>query len=157
LRVPKVQMIDFDHVELTNITTQGYRMADIGRDKVAATADALHEISPMISTPIIIDRWRPQYKVNPVVFCCVDSIAARAAIWRHVGAHCHFWADGRMLGETLRVLAVAGTEGREHYPTTLFPSSEAQRGSCSAHGTIYAASLAASLMLSQFAKWLRGL
>ena len=38
------------------------------------------------------------------IFCCVDSITARAAIWRSLKDRCRFWADGRMLGEVLRVL-----------------------------------------------------
>lgn len=155
--VPRLQLIDFDHVELVNIPTQGYRIADVGRDKVAATANALHEINPLITTPTVVDRWRPGHKVHDVVFTCVDSISVRAAIWRGVGAASRFWADGRMLAETIRVLTVAEDQGREHYPRTLFAQAAAQRGSCTAHGTIYAASIAAGLMVHQFTRWLRGL
>lgn len=155
--LPRLQLIDFDHVELVNIPTQGYRISDVGREKVAATADALHEISPLIVTPTLVDRWRPGQKVDNIVFVCVDTIAARAAIWRGIGATSRFWADGRMLAETIRILAVAEGQGREHYPTTLFAQAEAQRGNCTAHGTIYAASIAAGLMVHQFTRWLRGL
>ena len=34
--VPKLQLIDPDHVEATNITTQGYRVCDLGQCKVSA-------------------------------------------------------------------------------------------------------------------------
>ena len=34
LGVPKLQLIDFDDVARTNVTTQGYSMNDIGRPKV---------------------------------------------------------------------------------------------------------------------------
>ena len=37
-----------------------------------------------------------------------------------------------MLGEVIRVLAVADDIGRDHYPTTLFAQSEAQPGRCTA-------------------------
>ena len=47
--------------------------------------------------------------------------------------------------------------GRDHYPTTLFAQSEAQAGRCTARSTIYAASIAAGLMVHQFTRWLRGL
>jgi len=60
-----------------------------------------------------------------------------------------------MLGETLRILTVTGTAGREHYPTTLFTAAEAQAGACTSRSTIYTASLAAALMLHQFTRWLR--
>ena len=38
---PRIQLIDFDIVELTNITTQGYQVHDLGRTKVEATAKAI--------------------------------------------------------------------------------------------------------------------
>ena len=62
-----------------------------------------------------------------------------------------------MLAEVIRVLAVADGEGREHYARTLFHQSEAQQGSCTARSTIYAASIAAGLMVHQLTRWLRRL
>jgi molybdopterin-synthase adenylyltransferase len=62
-----------------------------------------------------------------------------------------------MLAEVLRVLAAGDQAGREHHPTTLFALSEAQRGRCTARSTIYAAMIAAGLMVHQFTRWLRGL
>jgi hypothetical protein len=73
-----------------------------------------------------------------------------------VGTACHFWSDGRMLAETIRILCVANDTGRTHYPTTLFQQSEAQQGQCTARSTIYTASIAAGLMLHQFTRWIRG-
>ena len=46
---------------------------------------------------------------------------------------------------------------RQQYPSTLFAGQEAYAGSCTAKATIYCANVAAGLMLSQFAKWLRRL
>jgi sulfur carrier protein ThiS adenylyltransferase len=34
--VPRLQLIDFDTVDMTNITTQGYRRQDVGTPKVDA-------------------------------------------------------------------------------------------------------------------------
>jgi sulfur carrier protein ThiS adenylyltransferase len=91
------------------------------------------------------------------VFCCVDSISARAAIWKSVGQRCRCWIDGRMLAEVMRVLVATERQGREHYPTTLSPQAEAQLGTCTARGVIYTAAIAAGLMVQQFTKWLRDL
>jgi sulfur carrier protein ThiS adenylyltransferase len=55
------------------------------------------------------------------------------------------------------LLAGAPAHGREHYPTTLFAQSEAQPGRCTARATIYAAGIAAGLMVHQFTRWLRGI
>ncbi len=154
---PRLQLIDFDHVDLTNVTTQGYLADDVGQSKVLATAAAIARLDPTIMVETTWDRYRPRKDVGDALFCCVDSIAARAAIWRSAGARCRFWCDARMLGEVLRVLTVADTVGRDHYPTTLFAQSEAQPGRCTAKSTIYVASIAAGLMLHQFTRWLRSL
>ena len=153
----QVQLIDFDEVEATNVTSQGYLAADLGQAKVSATAAAMRCIDPAITIETILDRYRPAQGIGEVVFCCVDSITARSAIWRSVGSRCRFFADGRMLGEVLRILIVADESGRERYPATLFPQGEAQQGSCTARSTIYAAAIAAGLMLHQFARWLRAM
>jgi sulfur carrier protein ThiS adenylyltransferase len=103
----------------------------------------------------IADRWRPAHGTATACFACIDSIAVREALWRTARRSTPFWCDGRMLGETVRVLTVADGTGRDHYPTTLFAPAEAQPGRCTARSTLYAASLAASLMLHQFTRWLR--
>lgn len=157
LGVRRLRLIDFDHVESTNVTTQGYLHGDLGRLKVEATAEQVRRIDPSIETVVIADRHRSRYGCGEAVFCCVDSIAVRAAVWRFVQGACRFWCDGRMLGEVIRVLTVAGPEGRPHYATTLFRQSEAQPGRCTAQGTIYTANIAAGLMLHQFSRWLRGI
>jgi hypothetical protein len=86
-------------------------------------------------------RFRRKQHIGEAVICCVDSISARAAIWKAVQNRCKFWADGRMLGEVIRILGVADEEGWAHYPTTLFDESEAQPGRCTARSTIYTAIL----------------
>ncbi len=153
----RVQLIDFDSVDPTNVTTQGYLAADVGQLKVLATAEAMRRIDPDIEVETIADRYRPKHEIGEAVFCCVDSITARAAIWRSVSKTCRFWTDGRMLGEVLRVLSVCDCSGREYYPKTLFAQNQAQQGRCTSQSTIYAAGIAAGLMLHQFTRWLRQL
>jgi sulfur carrier protein ThiS adenylyltransferase len=155
--VRRLQLIDFDLVDATNITTQGYLAADIGRPKVLAAAEAISQLDPTIHVETIQDRYRPKQDVGSAVFCCVDSIAARSAIWRAIGASRQFWADGRMLGEVIRVLAVSTAEESSQYSDSLFAQDEAQVGSCTSRSTIYAASIAAGLMVHQFTRWLRNL
>jgi sulfur carrier protein ThiS adenylyltransferase len=87
----------------------------------------------------------------------VDKIDTRRLIWDAIKDSARFVADGRMSGETLRVLSVADEIGRDHYPTTLFQQSEAHGGPCTGRSTLYAATVAAGLMISQFTKWLRGI
>ena len=154
--VRHLQLIDFDIVELTNVTTQGYFTDDIGLTKVAATQLTAQCVNPDIECLAVADRYRPSFTLGPAVFCCVDAIGTRRAIWRSVQRRCSFWTDGRMLGEVIRVITVTA-DNQAQYAQTLFPQAEAQRGSCTSRSTIYAASIAAGLMVHQFTRWLRGL
>ena len=155
--VPRIQLIDFDVVDETNITTQGYGQHDLLQPKVEACRITMANIDPDVAVLTIQDRYRPTHAVGEVLFCCVDSISAREAIWRGAGSSARFWCDSRMLGEAIRILTVEGVTARDRYPGTLFSQSEAEPGRCTARSTIYAASIAAGLMLHQFTRWLRGL
>lgn len=153
----RLQLIDFDVVDESNVTTQGYRQADIGKPKITAMAEAIREIDPSIELGTIQDRFRPTQSLGQAIFCCVDSIAARAAIWRAVEARSEFWADGRMLGEVMRILVATDEASRVHYSGTLFAPSEAHQGTCTSRSTIYTANIAAGILLHQFTRWLRGI
>ena len=152
----RLQLVDFDAVDLTNVTTQGFSREDVGQPKVLATRAAIARLDPSIEVGTVEDRYRPKLDVGQAIFCCVDSIETRAAIWRTATRRVDFWADGRMLGEVIRVLVAADEPSRTHYPTTLFAASEAEPGRCTARSTIYTANIAAGLMVHQFARWLRG-
>ena len=155
--VRRLLLFDFDDVELTNVTTQGYEHGDVGQPKVLAMQEAIGRIDRNIVVTPVYDRFRPSHKTSEVVFCCVDKIDARKAIWRRVGSSSRFWSDGRMLGETLRVLTASTEMERRHYERSLFPAAEAQQGRCTARSTIYTANLCAALMIHQFSRWLRDL
>ncbi|TWU37945.1 Molybdopterin-synthase adenylyltransferase [Novipirellula aureliae] len=157
LGVRRLQLIDFDTVESTNVTTQGYLASDVGVSKVLATKLAIERIDSAIEIDMIIDRYRRSQQVGQVIFCCVDSITARSAIWRSLRDQVVLFVDGRMLGEVIRILTADSDSSAEYYATTLFAAAEAQQGACTSHGTIYTASIAAGLMVQQFTRWLRDL
>jgi len=154
---PHIQLIDFDRVDLTNLTTQGFCADDLNQLKVQATASTIQRIDQSITVEMIEDRYRTRHETGEAVFCCVDSISARSAIWRAVRHRCRFWVDGRMLGEVVRILAVDSISTASRYATTLFAPSDSQQGRCTSRSTIYSASIAAGLMVHQFTRWLRGI
>jgi molybdopterin-synthase adenylyltransferase len=43
---PRLQLIDFDVVDLSNVTTQGYLADDVGQAKVEATKAAIARLDP---------------------------------------------------------------------------------------------------------------
>ena len=152
---PRIQLVDFDKVDVTNVTTQGYPVEAVGQPKVVAMSDAIRRLDGAIQVETVQDRYRAKLGMGEAIFCCVDSISARSAIWRSASTRCQFWADGRMLGEVIRVLAAGDANGRSRYANTLFPQADAQLGRCTSRSTIYAASIAAGLMVHQFTRWLR--
>ena len=78
LGVSRLQLADFERVEMTNITTQGYLQADLGLAKVVTTGNAVRQIDSAIALDAIEDRYRPQQEVGDVVFqnskrCCFSN------------------------------------------------------------------------------------
>jgi hypothetical protein len=169
--VPAIDLVDPDRVGVENLAPQAYWPADLGRPKVAATAELCRCINPEVNLSTRAERFRrSSVRTLPcladggdvdsgrtAVFCCVDSITTRGLIWEAVRERAGFWADGRMAAEVVRILASGDPAIDASYASTLFPESQAYAGACTAKSTVYAASIAAGLMLSQFTRWLRGL
>ncbi len=154
--VSEIQLVDFDYVAVENLAPQGFFPKNIGRPKVEAVADICLDINPEINITTANQKFRSIQFTVGAFFCCVDKIATRRTIFNSVSKRADFFVDGRMSAEYLRVLTVHDKKSREYYPTTLFSESEAYRGPCTAKSTIYCANVAAGIMVSQFAQWLRG-
>ena len=155
--MPWLQLVDFDVVEPVNLAPQGYFEEDLGRPKVEATGDLCHRVNHDLELHQVNERFRRSMETGNVLFCCVDSIETRRIIWEAVKTKADFYSDGRMSAEVLRVLTACDPAGRKHYPTTLFAAGEAYAGPCTAKSTIFCANIAAGMMVSQFARFLRHL
>jgi sulfur carrier protein ThiS adenylyltransferase len=153
--IPYLQLIDFDHVELHNLATQGYFVNDLTQPKVDATSVLCRQMSFDVTIEVILDRFKRGAPVGDCVFCCVDSITARKHIWDAVKDKVNFFCDGRMSAEVLRIITACDDKSRSYYPQTLFTQEQAQAGPCTAKSTIYCANIAAGFMLAQFTKYLR--
>jgi sulfur carrier protein ThiS adenylyltransferase len=153
--IPWLQLVDFDTVELSNLASQGYLEADLGKPKVQATADLCKRINRQVQIHLARHAFRRRMDIGDIVFCAVDSIHTRRLIWQAVKDKSYFFADARMTAEVLRVLTACDPASREYYPGTLFGSGEAFQGPCTAKSIIYCANVAAGLVLAQFAKYLR--
>ncbi|MDD5134957.1 MAG: ThiF family adenylyltransferase [Phycisphaerae bacterium] len=153
--VPQLQLMDFDHVEISNLATQGYMQKDLERPKVDVTAEFVREINYDLHVEVLLDRFKRSTPVGNCVFCCVDSITTRRHIWDAVRDKVNFFVDGRMSAEVLRVITACDEKSRQYYPQTLFTAQQAHAGPCTAKTTIYCANIAAGFMLAQFTKYLR--
>ena len=162
LGVPRMALYDDDLVRTENLASQGYWPENLLRTKVSATASLCRRIHPSLTVAAIPERFKRStadalpVEGDAVVFCCVDRIQTRKLVWESLRDRVRCFLDGRMHAEVVRVLAVAEPALDDAYARTLFAAEEAHAGPCTARGTIYTASIAAGLMVHQFAKWLRG-
>jgi sulfur carrier protein ThiS adenylyltransferase len=167
--VAAMDLVDDDTVGEENLAPQAYWPSDLGRPKVLATAEICRCVNPAVQVTTCAERFR-RSSVRSLacfagerplgrlaVFTCVDAIATRSLVWESVRQRCHFFVDGRMSAEIVRVLACDRPAADGYYPTTLFAPEQAYAGSCTARSTVYTASIAAGLMLSAFTRWLRGM
>lgn len=157
--VKNLQLVDFDIVEESNISSQGYHETDLGVSKVEATAKLCKSINSKINIEIVNSKFTKSLKVGYVVFSCVDSIKTREFLWNSINQKISFFIDGRMTAEALRILCVdtKNSDICKYYSTTLFKPEEAHTGRCTAKSTIYCANIAAGFLVSNFTKWLRGI
>ena len=155
--VHHLQLVDFDCVEPVNLAAQGYLERDLGRMKTAATAELCRQINSTVQVDVVESRFRRSQAFGNVVFACVDSIDVRRRIFEAVWNGSGLFIDGRMAAEALRVLAVADDPTARHYADSLFSADQAFAQSCTARSTIFCANICAGLMVSQFARWLRGM
>ncbi|MBW8016140.1 MAG: ThiF family adenylyltransferase [Planctomycetes bacterium] len=153
--VPHIQLVDFDLVDISNLTTQGYMYKDLKHPKVDVTAEFCRQINYDLQVEVVLDKFKRSTPVGNTVFCCVDSITARKHIWDAVKDKVNFFVDGRMSAEALRIVTACDDISRSYYTTTLFAAEEAHAGPCTAKSTIYCANIAAGFMLAQFTKYLR--
>lgn len=153
--IPHLQLIDFDHVEIHNLATQGYFVNDLTKPKVDATSALCRQMNFDVTVEVVLDRFKRATPIGNCVFCCVDSITARKHIWDAVKDKVNFFCDGRMSAEVLRIITACDPKSRTYYPQTLFAQEQAQAGPCTAKSTIYCANIAAGFMLAQFTKHLR--
>ena len=164
--VAAMDLIDHDVVAVENLAPQGYHPADLGEPKVEAAGAICRAINPDLMPGCHVGPFRRssvrtlacfggEQSKELALFCCVDSIVTRRLVWEAARHRLAFFADGRMAAEVIRVLAAGDPVTDDHYATTLFAAGQAYAGACTAKSTIYTASIAAGLMVGQFARWMR--
>ena len=156
LGIPKMLIVDFDHVAPENLAPQGFFETDLGRPKVDAVADLCKQINSSIRVETANQKFKSFQFSGGVFFCCVDGIETRKSIFNTVNNRADLFLDSRMAAEYVRVISAYDEKSRENYKTTLFSGAEAYQAACTSKSTIYCANIAAGLLVSQFAKWLRG-
>lgn len=155
----RLAIYDPDVVEAHNLPNQLYRLADVGRPKVAALAELLREFAPL-ELEIRQEAVAAQ-ALRGVVLSAVDSMASRQAIWQG----CVRWrpavplyVDARMGAELCRVLTINPTDPDDvaAYEATLCSDDDAAEEVCTAQAIIYNTFGVAALAANQVKRHARG-
>ena len=143
--VTHITVYDGDVVEEHNLPNQWYRSRDLGRRKVDALAEIIHEFTDVTLTTH--PRHYTHENLTGIVICAVDTMDTRLLIWREVKKlKPVLYIDARMGAEVgkIHVVHPADPASRRKYEEDLYPSSEAFHAPCTAKATVYcAAGLAA--------------
>ena len=153
--IERPTLVDFDTVDMVNISTQGYLEEDIGKPKVEAAANHWLKVNPKAQPVCLNERVHDLMRLGDTIFCCVDSMSGRKQVWEAAGRDCWYWADGRMGEEVVLTFSAYDNPTRDYYQSSLITDEEAKPIRCTAQGTLYMAYLASSLMVGGFARRLR--
>lgn len=156
--VGKLHLVDFDDVGVENLAVQGFFEADVDQHKVDAVGDFCRRMNSQIEIIKEYRRFRRDTEIGQVVFSCVDTMPARKFIFEQIQNRAELFVDGRMLGETLRILSVrcAIPEDVEYYGNkTLDAAGDIVPGRCTNRTTLYCSNITAALMVLRMTQWLR--
>tara|TARA_Y100000310_G_scaffold300375_1_gene336007 strand:- start:166 stop:771 length:606 start_codon:yes stop_codon:yes gene_type:complete len=159
--VGTISFWDDDTVEEHNLPNQWYELDDLGQKKVMALARHVERIADDVEIYAHDSKYHGQ-SMPDVVICCVDSMAARHMIWRHVkrqrtrGGNPRLYIDTRMSAETGNIFAVPAQWEEDYESTHMFPPSEAVDLPCTAKSTVYAAAICAAGACAQLKQWVEG-
>jgi len=140
-----LSVCDFDKVSVENMNCQWYRMKDIGRQKVHALADLIHDFTG--ETIKVSERKYEGGPLSGIVISAVDSMEVRRTIWENVkksyGAS--WFIDPRMASEYALtfVMNPHNEKDRTAYETTLYTDGSAVQEPCTAKATMYTATMIA--------------
>lgn len=137
-----VAVYDDDIVSDENVGNQGWAVEQIGRAKIdCVPARHRHKVR--------VDRATSLSGL--VRFYCVDSAAARRGIVAAGFADLH--VDGRIGGEQCQIISRMDAAAL----LATIPADEDEAAlECGTQSTIYIGAVCSGIMLSQFARWLRG-
>lgn len=161
---PDLTLYDDERVEELNIPAGFFKDSDAGRSgkdgtpKVEAVREATLLFFPDCKIQTFQERFFGQRLLEGVIVSGVDSMPARREIWRWIRSNAvlvPLYIDGRTGGEIIQIHTVRPSyqEDVEWYERTL--EHEGAPLPCGAKSVGYTARIAASLIASQFKKWLK--
>jgi molybdopterin/thiamine biosynthesis adenylyltransferase len=159
LGCPHLHLYDDDRVEEHNVPNQLFRVADVGRPKAEALAEIVESFAG--TRPRTHLRRIEGERLQGIVICGVDSMAARKTLWQKTVRHragIPVFLDGRLGAEVCRLYTIrpADPDDIRCYEQSLYDDSQAVPLTCTAGAIIYTGFAMASLMADQVKKFAIG-
>jgi molybdopterin/thiamine biosynthesis adenylyltransferase len=150
---------DDDKVEVHNLPNQMFRISDLSKTKVGALVDICYDYAGVV-IETVEERITPtcSHVFSGVVISGVDSMEARAGIWKKVRMKpsISLYIDARMAGQICRIFTVnpCNMDAVREYEKTLYTDKEAVEEKCTAQAVIYNVFMTAAIIANQVKKYI---
>jgi molybdopterin/thiamine biosynthesis adenylyltransferase len=150
-----IALIDPDTVSIENLPNQFFREEDLGKKKVLACGEMLHQFDSGIEVNILPRPFIKQKLETDIVISSVDSMDVRKRIWKSAKnlRKTKLLIDPRMAAHVVQVYtAIPGDPSScKSYESTLITESQALPDRCTARSIIYTVLPLAALICRQVA------
>jgi len=147
-----LKVFDFDTVEIHNMPNQMYRVRDLGKPKVQALKEIIHDFEGL-DIVTVNGKYRA-LNMRGTIIVAVDNMDARIMFWKKAQQHLkniNLYIDSRMGAELIRLYSFQPMYpvDIEIYEQSLYTSEDAEHLSCTAKATMYTALMLGSMIVSQ--------
>lgn len=144
-----IRCFDFDKVDVENMNCQFYRFKDIGKPKVHALRELIHDFTGT-EIEATNERYTGEETFAGIVISAVDSMEGRKKIWEaHLESPSTIAVlDARMGAEQAMFFAMRPMDDgdREAYPKSLYSDQDAVQEPCTAKAVMYTAAMISGLV-----------
>ena len=142
---------DFDTVSIENMNCQFYRFKDIGKPKVNALQELVHDFTNE-KISVVNDKWTMDQGQRDIIILAVDSMEVRKEIWTVIKENLFgvkYVIDSRMGSEAALMYVMNPFDQKDisAYEKTLYSNEDAVAERCTAKATIYTANLLSGMVV----------
>lgn len=155
LGIPKITLIDPDHVEPHNLPSQMFDTTQAFDSKVDAAHNNIHLLNPdccieSVAARITDEGWKwdddpdyamDEFRLSGIVVSGLDSMTARHDLWHQalkLNVRCPLYIDARLDGQLMVLYALRPWDltDIEQYEATLLSDDEVEAGLCTERAII---------------------
>jgi len=143
-------VFDDDDIEVENMNCQCYSFNDIGKKKVTALKERVHELTGT-NINAVVSRYEGDRAMAGIVVSAVDSMASRRQAWEihaKYGTQTNLFIDPRMGAEEALCYAYQPMKPDhvKQYEATLYSDDDAVHEPCTRKATMYTALMLSGLV-----------